>query len=139
MNFTLTSKDGNGVFQIIPWVRSTRIAYDGDLEKDVLGLTNLGPDSNDPSLFDYQSAIGLKQDRKADYTGIRLSQFRATKHHAFKVGLDASREIFTGAETFACYDPSCNTVVNSFPFRRPRTSRLSARTRIRPDADRCVR
>ncbi|HZZ64467.1 MAG TPA: TonB-dependent receptor, partial [Candidatus Baltobacteraceae bacterium] len=41
LNLTLTSKDGNGLFQIIPWVRSTRIAYDGDLQKDVLTLTNL--------------------------------------------------------------------------------------------------
>ena len=119
LNFSLTSRDGNGVFQIIPWVRSTRIAYDGDLQNDVLALTNLGPDANNPSLTDYQSAIGLRQDRKAVYTGLRVSDFRATKHHAVKVGVDASRENFTATETFACYDPTCNTVTNSFPLPPP--------------------
>ena len=39
LNYTLTSKDGNGVFQVIPWWRSTRINYDGDLPNDVLGVT----------------------------------------------------------------------------------------------------
>jgi outer membrane receptor protein involved in Fe transport len=119
LNFTLTSKDGNGIFQLIPWVRSTRIAYNGDMQKDVLGLTNLGPDANDPSVTDYQSQIGLNQDRKATYAGLRISQFRATKHHAVKVGLDLSRENFTATQTFGCYDPSCNTVVNSYPIARP--------------------
>jgi outer membrane receptor protein involved in Fe transport len=119
LNFSLTSKDGNGVFQIIPWVRSTRIAYDGDLQNDVLGLTNLGPDATNPNLFDYQSQIGLQQDRKANYVGIRTSEFRATKHHAFKVGVDANRETFTATQTFACYDSTCNTVVNSYPLPPP--------------------
>ena len=119
LNFTLTSKDGNGVFQVIPWLRSTRIAYDGDLGNDVLGLTNLGPDAVNPNLTDYQSSIGLRQDRRANYTGIRISQFRATKNHAIKIGVDASREIFTAAETFGCYDPTCNTVVNIFPLPPP--------------------
>ena len=39
LNFTQTSRDGNGVFQIMPWWRSTRINYDGDLPNDVLGFT----------------------------------------------------------------------------------------------------
>ena len=119
LNFTLTSKDGNGVFQLIPWVRSTRIAYGGDLQKDVLGLTNLGPDASNPSQTDYQSTIGLRQDRKADYTGLRISDFRATKHHAFKVGADVSRETFTANQTFACYDSTCNTVTTSYPLPSP--------------------
>ena len=119
LNLSLTSKDGNGLFQIIPWVRTTRIAYDGDLPNDVLGLTNIGPDANDPNLTDYQSTIGLRQDRKAVYTGIRVSDFRATTHHAYKVGVEASRENFTATQTFACYDPSCNTVTTSFPLPPP--------------------
>ncbi len=119
LNFTLTSKDGNGIVQIIPWVRSTRIAYAGDLHNDVLGLTNIGQDPNNPNLTDYLSSIGLQQDRKADYTGIRLSDFRATKHHAFKIGVDASRENFTATQTFGCYDPTCNTVVTSYPLPPP--------------------
>ncbi len=127
LNFTSSSKDGNGIFQLIPWVRSTRIAYDGDLQNDVLGLTNLGPCSGqspapsfctsaNPDAPVYQSAIGLKQDRKANYVGLRVSDFRATSHHAFKVGLDANREILTADETFACYDPTCNTVVPGYPL-----------------------
>ncbi len=37
LNFTAASKDGNRIFQFIPWVRYTRIAYDGDLGSDILG------------------------------------------------------------------------------------------------------
>ena len=128
LNYTIDSKDGNGVFQIIPWVRSTRIAYDGDLQNEVLGLTNLGPDANNPNVNDYQSSIGLRQDRKADYTGLRVSDFRATKHHAYKVGVDLSREIFNGTSTFACYDPTCNTVVNSHPLPPPANLTLFSTT-----------
>ncbi len=39
LNFTVTSLDGNGIVQVIPWWRSTRINYDGDLLNDVLGVT----------------------------------------------------------------------------------------------------
>lgn len=132
LNLTLTSKDGNGLFQIIPWVRSTRISYDGDLQKDVQALTNLGPDSTNPSLIDYQSTIGLRQDRSANYVGLRLSDFRATKHHAYKVGLDSSREIFHGNETFACYDPSCNTVTNTYPIGPPTSLSVVSTTQNQP-------
>ncbi len=119
LNYTATSRDGNGVFQLIPWVRYTRIAYDGDLARDVLGLTNLGPDQSNPDLTDYQSAIGLRQDRKASYTGVRASQLRVSKHHALKIGADVSREMFSATQTFGCYDPTCNTVVQSFPLPPP--------------------
>ena len=39
VNWTNVSKDGNGIFQVIPWWRSTRINYDGDLPNDVIGIT----------------------------------------------------------------------------------------------------
>lgn len=113
LNFTRSSKDGSGIFQLIPWVRYTRIAYGGDLPDDVLGLTNIGPDATDPGLTDYQSTIGLQQDRRASYVGLRASQFRASAHHAIKIGIDASREVFTADQTFACYDPTCNTVTTN--------------------------
>ncbi len=80
LNFTHVSKDGNGVFQFIPWVRYTRVAYDGDLNNDVLATQ------------DGQNLAGLRQDQRASYTGVRLSQFRASTHHAVKVGVDFSRE-----------------------------------------------
>ncbi len=119
LNFTSVSKDGNGVLQIIPWVRYTRIAYDGDLGSDVLGLTNLGPDQVNPAVNDYQTGIGLRQDRRANYAGLRVSQFRVSGKHSFKVGIDASREIFSASQTFACYDSTCNTIVNSYPVAPP--------------------
>lgn len=80
LNLTHVSKDGNGVFQFIPWVRYTRVAYDGDLANDVQA-TQGG-----------QNLAGLRQDQRATYTGVRLSQFRASAHHAIKVGVDFSRE-----------------------------------------------
>lgn len=95
LNFTSVSKDGNGVFQFIPWVRYTRIAYDGDLPKDVLA-TQPDPDTGQPV-----NLVGLRQDRYATYAGFRLSQLRTSKHHSVKVGIDADRENFTSHELFA--------------------------------------
>jgi len=134
LNFTSASKDGNGIFQFIPWVRYTRIAYDGDLGNDVLGLTNIGPCGNlnpvpsfctNPNSPAYQSVTGLRQDRVANYVGLRSSYFRASAHHAVKVGVDASREIFKASQTFACYDPSCSTITGSYPLPPPATISLN--------------
>ncbi len=89
LNFTATSKDGNGVFQIIPWVRYARVAYDGDLGNDVQA-TLLG-----------QYLAGLRQDQRASYAGVRVSQLRVGAHHAFKIGADLSREFYTDHELIA--------------------------------------
>ena len=99
LNYTSASKDGNGVFQLIPWIRSTRVAYDGDLPNDVATITQ----------------IGLKQDRKATYAGVRMSEFRSSSHHNLKFGVDVSREIFHGTQTFACYTPDCNLAPSTPP------------------------
>ena len=139
LNFTTTSKDGSNILQLIPWVRYTRIAYDGDLNNDVLGLTNLGPCSNqstppsfctstNPNAPVYQSAIGLRQDRVANYVGVRASEFHAFKYHVLKAGIDASREMFSAHQTFACYDPTCSTQVPSFPIAPPTQLTLNETT-----------
>jgi outer membrane receptor protein involved in Fe transport len=94
LNFTTTSRDGNGVFQIIPWVRYTRVAYDGDLAKDVQA-TLTGDDG------DQQYLAGLRQDQRAAYTGVRISNLRVSEHHAVKVGADISRENYTDSELIA--------------------------------------
>ncbi|HET9393568.1 MAG TPA: TonB-dependent receptor [Candidatus Rubrimentiphilum sp.] len=99
LNLTLTSKDGNGFFQLIPWFRFTRIAYDGDLANDIQA-TQPDPDTGIPV-----NLIGLRQDRRASYVGLRLSEFRASQHHAVKVGADLSREFFTASQVFGSMDP----------------------------------
>lgn len=83
-----TSRDGLGYLQLVPWVRYTRIAYDGDLPSDVLG-TFTDSDGNVTPLN------GLRQDRHATYVGLRASALRASERHAFKAGVDLSRENFT--------------------------------------------
>jgi outer membrane receptor protein involved in Fe transport len=98
LNLTLSSKDGNGVFQIIPWYRYTRIAYDGDLGNDVQAT------QPDPDTGDLVNLVGLRQNRYATYAGLRVSDFRASEHHAVKVGADFSREIFTSHQTFGMLD-----------------------------------
>ncbi|MBV9736852.1 MAG: TonB-dependent receptor [Candidatus Eremiobacteraeota bacterium] len=95
LNFTRTSADGNGLVQFIPWYRYTRVAYDGDLPADVLGTTP------DPVTGQPTPNVGLRQDRSANYIGLRASDFRATVHHAIKFGIDLSRENFQSASTFA--------------------------------------
>jgi outer membrane receptor for ferrienterochelin and colicin len=101
-NYTKVSNDGNGVFQLIPWYRSTRIAFDGDLANDVLAT------QPDPVTGLPVNLIGLRQDRQATYAGLRASVYRASDRHAWKVGVDLSRENLTAAETFACYDSNCD-------------------------------
>jgi outer membrane receptor protein involved in Fe transport len=84
--FTHTSKDGLGFAQIVPWARSSRIAYDGDLAKDELA-TFPDPDTGVPV---FQN--GLRQDQRADYLGLRASVARSSDIHALKTGIDVSRE-----------------------------------------------
>ncbi len=95
VNFTATSRDGNGIFTLIPWVRSTRIAFEGDLAKDVQAM------QPDPVTGAPTTLIGLRQDRSARYVGVRVSDFRASAHHAVKVGADLSRETFSSRQIFA--------------------------------------
>ena len=99
LNFTLQSRDGNGVFQLIPWWRSTRINYDGDLYNDVLGLTpNFGSGASG-ALHN----VGLLSNTYASYVGLRASDFRATENHAWKIGIDVARENVVANQAFACY------------------------------------
>ncbi|HVN69590.1 MAG TPA: TonB-dependent receptor [Candidatus Binatia bacterium] len=114
LNYSLTTKDGNGVFQAIPWWRSTRINYDGDLPNDVLGVT---PDfsadaecetcpaegSGSGSGSGVLHNVGLLSNTYASYVGLRLSDFRATQNHAWKIGIDTDREFLVASQAFACY------------------------------------
>jgi outer membrane receptor protein involved in Fe transport len=108
LNWTTISRDGNGVFQVIPWWRSTRIAYDGDLPLDVLTTE---PDFSvcPPTCANTVHGIGLQQNTFAEYVGLRASDFRATKNHAWKVGVDINRETATADQVFACYYVDCKS------------------------------
>jgi outer membrane receptor protein involved in Fe transport len=108
LNWTTISRDGNGVFQVIPWWRSTRIAYDGDLASDVLTTE---PDFSvcPPTCANTVHGIGLQQNTFAEYVGIRASDFRATKNHAWKVGVDVNRETATADQIFACFYVDCKS------------------------------
>ena len=75
LNYTLTSKDGNGILQVIPWWRSTRINYDGDFYNDVLGHRSPNLRRAAGSLHN----VGLLSNTFASYVGLRVSDFRATK------------------------------------------------------------
>jgi outer membrane receptor protein involved in Fe transport len=81
LSFTHTSKDGNGYVRVVPWARWNRVAYDGDLNRDV--LANVVAD--DGSLTPQN---GVRQDRVATYAGLRASAFRASDRHALKIGVD---------------------------------------------------
>lgn len=125
LNYTQTSRDGNGVFQIIPWWRSTRINYDGDLPNDVLGLTpSFGADTScagcskpDDGSEAPTHNVGLLSNTYAEYVGLRMSDFRATKNHAWKVGLDVNRANLVATQAFACYYPDCgNSGLHAQPY-----------------------
>ena len=116
LNYTVTSKDGNGIVQLIPWWRSTRINYDGDLPNDVLGVTpdfsadavcaHCGTpldDSGSGSGSGQLHNVGLLSNTYASYWGVRLSDFRALANHTWKVGIDMDREFLVASQAFACY------------------------------------
>lgn len=106
LNWTQLSKDGNGVFTVIPWTRSSQVNYEGDLPLDVLGVE---PDFSvcPPTCDKTVHIVGLNQAQFASYVGVRASDFRATKTHAWKIGIDVSRESATGTQQFACYYVMC--------------------------------
>jgi outer membrane receptor protein involved in Fe transport len=81
LSFTHTSKDGNGYVRVVPWMRWNRVAYDGDLAKDLLATV-----TDDDGTVTPQN--GFRQDRVVSYAGLRASAFRASDRHALKIGLD---------------------------------------------------
>lgn len=101
LSFTHTSRDGNGYVRVVPWMRWDRIAYDGDLDRDVQAFV-----VNDDGTTTPQN--GLRQDRVASYAGLRVSAFRSSDRHAVKVGVDLQQEnlrsndliVFPGAPSF---------------------------------------
>ena len=100
LSFTHTSKDGLGYVQILPWMRYTRVAYDGDTAADVQAYqVNLDGSQT------FQNS--LTQDRAATYAGLRASVYRASDRHAFKAGVDLSRENFRSTATVTCAPGNC--------------------------------
>jgi hypothetical protein len=85
LSFTHTSKDGNGYVRVVPWMRWNRVAYDGDLNRDVLANAVADDGSLTPQ-------NGVRQDRVATYAGLRASAFRASDRHALKIGVDLLQE-----------------------------------------------
>jgi outer membrane receptor protein involved in Fe transport len=114
LNFTRVSKDGNGVFQLIPWYRSTQVNYNGDLGADVQGFgPNFGcanfPDcaSDTPPDPNTLNNVGLRQSTYANYLGVRISELRSGRYHTVKVGIDTNRENSTASQTYACFYLNC--------------------------------
>ena len=99
--FTHNTADGNGYFQIVPWYRSDRVVYDGDLPNDLLGQVDDGNGTFTP-------LNGLRQDRRSEFVGLRLAQFRSYGPHAVKFGVDGSVENFKGSELIEYYDQNNN-------------------------------
>ena len=98
LNYTHTSRDGSAYWQAIPWWRTTRIVYAGDLAADVqaldFGNATCGPDGMQPCPL-----AGLSQDRSANVVGLRTAYFHALGVHALKAGIEGSVENFTSNET----------------------------------------
>jgi outer membrane receptor protein involved in Fe transport len=86
-SYTHTSKDGSGYVRFVPWVRSNRVVYAGDLANDVRANVVNGDGSLTPQ-------NGVREDRVATYAGLRASLFRANDRHAFKAGVDLQAENF---------------------------------------------
>ncbi len=87
-SFTHVSNDGLGSLLVVPWLRSSRIAYEGDIPNDVLATL---PDGNGGVLLQN----GLQQDQRVNNLGLRASVSRSSDIHAFKAGIDVSREQYS--------------------------------------------
>lgn len=90
-SFTHTTEDGLGFVQIVPWVRSFRLVYAGDIPNDVQA-TFPDPDTGLPV---FQN--GLQQDQRATYVGLRASYARSSDIHSYKIGFDLTRENYQNA------------------------------------------
>ena len=95
-NYTHTSA-GGAYAQVIPWFRSSRVVYAGDLANDVLALDYSADDcapAAPPCSLD-----GLNSDRRATSFGLRTVYGHDSGSHSFKAGIEGSAENFTSAET----------------------------------------
>ncbi len=92
--YTNNAKSGEAYTQVAPWYREDRVVYDGDLANDLLGTLTNADGSTTP-------LDGLRQDRRSTFYGLRVNHFHAFGHNAFKAGVDASVENFSGATTIA--------------------------------------
>lgn len=116
LNYTHTSRDGNGYVQVIPWWRFSRTVYEGDIPNDVRALDYSSSDCSSATFSATAPATppcpldGLSQDRGGNTTGLRTAYFRTFGAHAFKTGVDYSVENFTSTETIVqnplYYSPS---------------------------------
>jgi outer membrane receptor protein involved in Fe transport len=97
LNYTHTSVDGSSEVQVIPWYRSTRIVFAGDLANDVAAL-DFSDDDCSPNSASCPLS-GLAQDRRADEFGLRTSYSHSAGTHALKFGIDGSTEQFASSET----------------------------------------
>jgi outer membrane receptor protein involved in Fe transport len=97
LNYTHTSADGSAYLQAIPWFRSSRVRYLGDLANDVLAQ-DFSDDDCAPAAPPC-SLSGLNQDRRATSFGLRTAYGRDIGSHSFKAGIEGSAENFTSAET----------------------------------------
>jgi outer membrane receptor protein involved in Fe transport len=97
LNYTHTSAGGSAYLQAIPWFRSSRVRYLGDLANDVQAQ-DFSDDDCAPAAPPC-SLSGLNQDRSATSFGLRTAYGHDTGSHSFKAGIEGSAENFTSAET----------------------------------------
>lgn len=109
--YTHTTNDGSGYFQIAPWVQYSRVNYAGDLQNDIMQVF-LDPTMS--TCGNGQTACyldGLSQNRTANYTGLRLSNFHAGSRHAVKFGVDGNTEAFASTGTLRVVPQSSSVTV----------------------------
>jgi outer membrane receptor protein involved in Fe transport len=92
--YTHNAANGSGYTQIAPWYRYDRVAYNGDLAADQLGFVINDDGSTTP-------LDGLQQDRRSQFTGLRITQFNSFGANSVKAGLDGSLENFSGSTLIA--------------------------------------
>lgn len=116
--YTNNAASGKAYTQIAPWYRSARVAYDGDIPNNLAGTLANAAGTTTP-------LDGLRQDRRAEYLGLRANHFHVYGAHSLKLGIDESVENFRGDEQIAFLDGTGNRQ-NFFDNSRQRGTLLGA-------------
>ncbi len=111
LNYTQTSKDDNGIFQVIPWWRTTRIDYDEICR---------------PTFWEHSRTLDARPTPRARHPSKHAELGRLATEHECKlrrfeslgfprdqvphveIGIQSDREVATADQVFACYYVDCN-------------------------------
>jgi outer membrane receptor protein involved in Fe transport len=110
--YTRITKDGSGSFEVAPWTGFGQVAYDGDIPNEIQQVY-LDPTMSTCANGQTKCYLdGLRENRTANYTGLRISDFHSGSRHSVKFGVDGDIEAFASTATVAVVSANPSLPVN---------------------------